>query len=108
MHRKEGGDKRTSPLVARRASQKRKEQERVGNVQKDIGEVIAARDRAENGRVEHPRQPCQRDPVAVVEFGKAPNQVSQREARLNVGAAAHFNRVIDGHESELARLPVDE
>ncbi len=52
-----------------------KDQDGVGDMQQDIRDVIARRLEAENCRIEHQRQPRERDPVAVAKGGETPGDV---------------------------------
>ena len=50
-----------------------REQDRVGDVQEQVGYVVASRIRAEKPAIDHVADPCQRVPVRGVAFGKRPD-----------------------------------
>ncbi len=94
--------------VAAWPGENREQHARICRMQQDVREVISAGARTEDLGVEHQREPGERNPIAVMEFRKAPHEIPQRDAPLDVQVVADVNGIVEEDKVEAPDLPVDQ
>src|ERR1019366_1273948 len=99
MQGKEGGSKSSGPDHARQASQQTEQQEAVGNVEEQIGNMVAGGPQTVELTIQHMRQPGQRMPITGIAAGERPPDAFHREAGLDAPVAADVVRVVKVDES---------
>src|SRR5208283_4151376 len=84
MQREDGSYERTAPKGTRGAPQKQEQQERVGNVEQDIDQMLRPGVLAEELAIQLMGQPSQRMPIAGMGRRKGPSHVLARQSTLHV------------------------
>ena len=106
VNREHGSDERASLHGAGRAIQKQEQQARADRVQRHGHQVMAARPRTEQLRVDHVRDPRDRMEVRRARR-ECPLEIRERHARDHVRIVEDVSRVIPGDEIECVNGPED-
>lgn len=85
MNGKDYGHGGAAPDGPGHSQEQEEEQNGVGRVQKNVGQVRPARAGAKKGRVQHERQPGHRVPVGIFTAGKGPLGVRKRQTAQDMG-----------------------
>ena len=94
MDRKQGGHKGTAPGSGRQAIEDAEKEQDVGQVQQQVGQVVAEGPGPKEFCIELQRQPGQRVPVAGVEGRPGPMHVRRGQAGQDVTVLQHIDAVI--------------
>ena len=108
MQRKQGRDKRTAQPAAGRQAECHEQHCGADRVEQGIRKVMTAGPPAVDLRVEHQREPGQRDPVAIANGRQTPSQTIARNPFLHVRVQGDIHRIVDADETEVPDLRIDQ
>ena len=108
MQGEQGRHEGAGPERSRRPVQEEEQQQRVDQVKKQIGQVVAPGLHPVKLTVQHVGQPGQGVPVGRVEGGETPFHSLPREPRPDQGVFVDIHVVIAGDELIVPYLPVGQ
>jgi hypothetical protein len=106
MEGEERGDERSAPDCAGHSPQQAEEQERVGDVKEEIGEVMAGGIETIELAIQEVREPGERMPVARVAGGEGPENVFAGQPGVDLGIIRDVLGVIVVVEFETGDWPI--
>ena len=99
--REERGDEQAREKEASQPAQREEQEDGIGCVDENAGEVVSARAQAEELHIYHVRQPTQRSPVINVSGEKRPLHTFPGETPAHHVVREHEDIVIEVHKAEV-------
>jgi hypothetical protein len=96
-----------SPQRPGRAVEKKKEKEDVGNVEKEIRQMMTACLQAIELYICHVGNPGKGMPISRMKMGKRPNDVRYRQAGIHLGVIVNVIVVVDINKQIVLDRPID-
>jgi hypothetical protein len=104
---KQGRDHSTSPNGPGHLFQDNEQEQSIGEMKQQVGEVMAHGIEAVELAVKHMGQPSERVPIGCMGCGKGPNKTLMGKPSLNVRIFANVLCVVVMDKVMICHLPVD-
>ena len=106
MEREQGGGQGARPLRPRHPPQQEKEQDGIGQMQEQAGEMMAGGIQSVELEIHHVRNPGQRVPVAGAEGRKSPNNSRPAHPLFDHAVGSDIIAIVQRHKVTIPDLSI--